>query len=151
MTPQERFNRVQIIEEAGPDRGVRDDRGRPIQHSIAVVRMGDGMTLAKYRDKEIILDPVEQKLTPAQIAKGEKPFTKLQELEISGIEAAERCCATNGWLVAEEGSLSSGKKAKSKTDPESATEPESKTKKKAKPAAAKKKAAKPGAVATAHN
>jgi len=95
MNATTRFNQVRILKEDYPDTGARDDRGRKIQHAYSVVRVGDGVTLAKYREKEIVLEQVAQ-----TVKKGEEPFTKLEEVEISGMEAAKRTCKTNGWDIA---------------------------------------------------
>lgn len=94
MDPTVRFNQVQILDEKYPDKGARDDRGRPIRHTISVVRFGDGLTLAKYRDKEVILEKVTEKTI------GDGEVVHYEEKEITGREAAARCCAINGWTIA---------------------------------------------------
>lgn len=95
MNATERFNQVRILKEDYPDTGARDDRGRKIQHAFSVVRVGDGVTLAKYRETEVVLESVKQKVKP-----GQEAFSKMEEVEISGMEAAKRTCKTNGWEIA---------------------------------------------------
>ncbi len=85
----DRSSRVQIVQEDFPANPELDHMKRPIKHDVAIVRVGDGVVLGKYRATETVMEFAEK-----------DGSRRLAEVEISGVEAAQRACRANGWVVA---------------------------------------------------
>jgi len=86
---------VRILEEEFSDTGKVDANKRPIVHSVIIERVGDGVVLGKYRERETVLGQREVKNPKTGAV-----TLKTEEVEISGMEAAKRACTVNGWKIA---------------------------------------------------
>lgn len=87
MTKEQRDAQVRILEEDAAPSDKLDANGRAIEHGVVIMRVGDGAVLGKYRNTEVF-------------TRRNPETKKLEEVELSGFQAAQAACEVNNWKVA---------------------------------------------------